>query len=336
MKISNETKVGILAIVALTLLILGFNFLKGKNLFEKSHNIYALVEDMKGLSRSNKVLLNGVEVGSVYDYKPTSDEIRSTVVTITLNQKIRIPANSTISVESNPLGATTLKINRGDTSYYRINNLAVKYLEVGDTLTTKPTLDLMGTLNSKLDPTLASVNSTLDTLKMTVSNINSIFDPATKSSLQHLIANLMVSSANLQQLLNAQTGSLAKSLNNMENFTGNLTKNNDHITKTMENMDAATAKFAALKLDETMNSLNGTISELQKLMAKANGNGSLGKLLNDPALYNNISATTIKLQTLLDDFRLHPKRYTGSIIFNRKDKTGPLTSPVPIDTLQKN
>lgn len=334
MKISNETKVGILAIAALTLLILGFNFLKGKNLFGKSHKIYAVFPNTEALEKASPVRIRGRNVGKVYDLQFTSEYADSIIVTITLSENVKIAKNSVAVVDATLLGTPFININPADISELRKTGKPIDWMEYGDTLKAFNVPGLMQKLDDKLDPTLATVNKTLDTLKMTVSNINSIFDPATKSSIQQLIANLMVSSANLQQMLNAQTGSLAKSLNNMETFTGNLNKNNEHINKTMENIDAATAKFAALKIDETVASLNGTVNELQKLMTKANGNGTLGKLLNDPGMYNNLNSTLIKVQTLLDDLRVHPKRYTGSIIFNRKDKTGPLTSPTEIDTLK--
>jgi phospholipid/cholesterol/gamma-HCH transport system substrate-binding protein len=111
-------------------------------------------------------------------------------------------------------------------------------------------------------------------------------------------------------------------------ITGNLAKNNDKITASLDHMEKATGKLANLKLDETVNSLQSAMNELKIAMAKANSkDGSLGLLLNDPKLYKNLESTTYKLNILLDDFRTHPKRYVNVSVFGKKDKTQPLTAP---------
>jgi phospholipid/cholesterol/gamma-HCH transport system substrate-binding protein len=335
MKISNETKVGILAVTSLVLLILGFNFLKGKSLFKKNKNIYVLVNDLKGLKKSNEVFLNGVLVGTVYDAQPLTDNIDNIIVTVHLTRNIKIPANSTATIDAALLGTVSMTLHRGDSNYFIRNAAAVKYLNVGDTLKSDNKPDMLGALTEKLDPTLLKVNGALDSLKMIIGNLNSVLDPNTKGNLQSVIANLLGSSVSLQKMLNTETGALAKTLNNTQSITANFAKNNEQINKTMQNIETATSKLANLKVEETITSLNKSIEQLNGLAAKANSkDGSLGKLLNDPELYNNLNSTVIKVQTLMDDLRLHPKRYTGNIIFNRKDKTGPLTSPTVIDSVK--
>lgn len=335
MKISNETKVGILAVTSLVLLILGFNFLKGKSLFKKNKNIYVRVNDLKGLKKSNEVLLNGLLVGNVYDAQPLTDNIDNIIVTVHMTRDVKIPANSTVTIDKELIGTISLSIHPGDSNYYIRNAVPVKYLSIGDTLKSDNKPDILGALTEKLDPTLLKVNGALDSLKMIIGNLNSVLDPNTKGNLQSVIANLLGSSISLQRMLNTETGALAKTLNNTESITGNFAKNNEQINKTMQNIEAATSKLANLKVEETITSLNKSIEQLNGIAAKANSkDGSLGKLLNDPGLYNNLNTTVIKVQTLMDDLRLHPKRYTGNIIFNRKDKTGPLTSPIVIDSVK--
>jgi phospholipid/cholesterol/gamma-HCH transport system substrate-binding protein len=135
-------------------------------------------------------------------------------------------------------------------------------------------------------------------------------------------------------LMDAQNSALSKSLANVNTITGNLAKNNDKVTKTLENVEVATAKFASLKLDETMAVLQTTLTELKSIMAKANSKeGSLGLLLNDPKLYKNLESTTYKLNILLDDLRTHPKRYVNVSVFGKKDKNTPLGAPLVDDTL---
>jgi phospholipid/cholesterol/gamma-HCH transport system substrate-binding protein len=133
--------------------------------------------------------------------------------------------------------------------------------------------------------------------------------------------------------LNAQSGALAQSLNNVNKFTGNLAKNNDTVTRILSNVEKATNKLANAKIDETLASLQGTMNELKGVVSKANSkDGSLGMLLNDPKLYKNLESTTYKLNILLDDFRTHPKRYVNVSVFGKKDKGQPLTAPLQDDS----
>ncbi len=101
----------------------------------------------------------------------------------------------------------------------------------------------------------------------------------------------------------------------------------------MSNVETATGKLAKLDLETTMTNLNSSITDLKSILAKANSDkGTLGLLMNDPKLYYNLNATSNKLNLLLDDLRLHPKRYVNVSVFGKKDKTGPLTVPLP-DTI---
>jgi phospholipid/cholesterol/gamma-HCH transport system substrate-binding protein len=137
--------------------------------------------------------------------------------------------------------------------------------------------------------------------------------------------------------LNDQSGALAKSLTNLNSFTGNLANNNDKITTSLNNLETATGKFANLKLDETLASLQGTINQLNDVVKKVNSkDGSLGLLMNDPKLYKNLENTSRSLNILLDDLRVHPKRYVNVSVFGKKDKSTPLTAPLADSTKGTN
>jgi phospholipid/cholesterol/gamma-HCH transport system substrate-binding protein len=159
--------------------------------------------------------------------------------------------------------------------------------------------------------------------------VGSMFDPRLKNNLGAIIANLAASTAQLQIMLNTQTGALAQSLKNVNEFTANLARNNEHVTKTLENVEKTTSGLAAAKIPETVESLQSTVNELKGTIAKMNSNnGSLGLLLNDKRLYQNLEGTTRSLNTLLDDLRMHPKRYVSISVFGKKDKSGPLMAPI--------
>ncbi|HQW44726.1 MAG TPA: MlaD family protein, partial [Chitinophagaceae bacterium] len=128
MKINNETKVGILTIVALTILILGFNFLKGKNLFDKSKKIYAVFQDMGSLEKSNEVKINGLPIGSVFDKREIDKDVSAIIITINLTRDINIPDNSVAYIGSGLVGASFIIIEKGDSK---------TFLKLGDTLKTR-------------------------------------------------------------------------------------------------------------------------------------------------------------------------------------------------------
>ena len=128
MKISNETKIGILAIVAIAFLVLGFNFLKGKNLFDKNDKLYAVFPKVTGLLNSNAVYLNGLQVGRVYDIKERTKNINDgIVVTINLSRDVNIPANSVTYISADIMGTASMIIEPGN---------AGQYLQDGDTINT--------------------------------------------------------------------------------------------------------------------------------------------------------------------------------------------------------
>jgi phospholipid/cholesterol/gamma-HCH transport system substrate-binding protein len=328
MKIANETKVGLMAVIALAGLILGFNFLKGSSLFQHSKKLYALFDNVDGMDVSNAVQIDGLTVGDISAMTETDKDLsRGVLVTITLKKDVRIPDNSVATLNPGIIQASTIVIAKGNSS---------TYLDNGDTLETKKKPNIISQIQQNIDPIVAKLNGTLTSLDSLIEVIGGMFDPRTKNNFSSIIANLAVSSAELQKLLNNQTGYLAQSLKNLNEFTANLSKNNDHITHTLDNLDRTTESLSTAKIPETIQNLNGTLSDLRAAIARINStNGSLGLLINDKRLYQNMEATTRSLNTLLDDLRLHPKRYVNISVFGKKDKSGPLTGPLPDSAASK-
>jgi phospholipid/cholesterol/gamma-HCH transport system substrate-binding protein len=332
MKISNETKVGVLAVVAILALVFGFNFLKGKKLFSKTPVFYAVFSDLGGLEKSNQVKIKGLTVGTVYDIRPINKEVDSVVVEIHMDRDVNIPADSRAFISASLVGASSIVIEKGNQR---------TFYNFGDTLSTRLDAGLIGDLKSQLSPTITRVNTAVDSLTQVLGSINAIFDPNTNNNLRTLIAHLTVSSAHLQNLLNSQTGSLAKTLDNMNQVTGNLAANNPAITRSIQNIETTTSNLAKADIPATVEQLRGTIGEMrgtveqlktsvQKINSK---DGSLGALLNDRKLYDQLNRVGLSLEILADDIRVHPKRYVNISLFGGKNKGEPLTSPTPKDTV---
>lgn len=328
MKISNETKVGALTAIAITLLILGFNFLKGKTLFKSGNFLYAKYTDSKGIMVSNSVFVNGFQVGSVYDIENADKNLSAIVIAIKLKDKYNIPTNSVASIKENPLGSSSISITLGTDP---------SYLQPGDTLLTAASPGLLGDVMKTLGPVGDQVKFTLRSLDSVLKNINTIFDPTTKNNMQQVIANinrttasLAVSSASLQTMLNQQTGVITASMNNVNRFTKNLSDNNEKVTRTLSNVEKTTDNLAKADIQGTVARLKDAVETLNTILAKVDSKeGTLGKLMNDKALYDNLSNTIRSANILMDDLRVNPKRYVNISVFGKKNTKAPLTEPLP-------
>jgi phospholipid/cholesterol/gamma-HCH transport system substrate-binding protein len=324
MKISNETKVGVLTIIALTLLIIGFNFLKGRDLFNKSTKLYAIFTDLGSLEKANDVKINGLPIGKVYELNEVDPEVSAIRVTITLKKNVKIPVNSIAYISAGLLGSSYIIIEKGD---------ANTFLKNGDTIHTRIDPSFLTDFREQLNPTLVKVRNALDTVNVVLKNINRIFDNETKNNLQQTIANLADASNSLKSLLKDDGSPLIKTLHNANAVAENLKKNSDSITAVISNAKKITSNLAELNLQHTIDSVHSVLTELKNTMAKVTSKeGTLGALISDRQLYNKINDAILSAEILMDDLRTHPKRYVNISVFGKKDKSGPLTSPAKKDT----
>jgi phospholipid/cholesterol/gamma-HCH transport system substrate-binding protein len=318
MKISNETKVGALTAVAITVLILGFNFLKGKSVSGKE--VYAVFPNVEKLVTSNPVFINGLQVGKVTNLQEKDKNMSGIVVTITLTKDLNIPRNTVATLNSELLGTTGVILHLGN---------GTSYLKEGDTLRTERSMGMTDKLQQSIDPAIDNVNKTLLSLDEVIQKLNTILDPNTRNNLQGIITNLAVSSQSLQQLLNTETGMLAKSIGNLHSITADFKRNGPKLDSTFTNLQTATDKLSKAKIAETIESMQRTMARLETGIAKIDSKeGTVGLLLNDRQLYDEVRRTNRSLTILLDDLRVNPKRYINISLFGPKDKKGPLKSPI--------
>nr|WP_303626664.1 MlaD family protein [Ferruginibacter sp. HRS2-29] len=304
--------------------------MKGKKLFSKSTTLYGVYGNVQGLQNSNPVIINGLQVGTVYKIS-TDKDISRIKVEFNITKDINIPNNSVAMIKPNPIGTTSVEIRLGD---------AKAFLQSGDSIFTEANAGVFNDILKKVNPVLFEVQKAVSSLDTLIININSVIDPRTKGNIASTFENLktisnsmITSTAYLEKLLNAETGALAKTLQNMNSVTGNLAANNEKVTSVMTNLDKTTTKLSQLDLQRTLNSLDSTINSLQKIVATVDSkDGTLGKLINDPTLYQNLASTGNKLNLLLDDIRTNPKRYVSISVFGKKAKGDPLVVPTP-DTL---
>ncbi len=334
MKINNETKIGIMALVSIALLVIGFNFLKGTGLFKKETHIYARYQDVQGLVSSNPVMINGMQVGRIANLDGGKD-MKAITVTVSLTKDVNIPSNSLAVINPNLLGSPTMEIQLGD---------AHTYLKSGDTLLTTLSGGAFDEAMKLINPVLYEVRNAVKSLDSVLTTITGVFDTHTKNSIKSMLDNLnlasasfVVTSESLKKIMDTQNGALAKSLNNVNSFTANLNSNNNTLDSILDNTKKFSKNLSSVDLTKTLDTLNVAIKNFKQSSEKINSkDGSLGLLLNDKTLYNNLEATTNKISILLDDIRVHPRRYVNFSVFGKKDKGNYITAPLQDDTLKNS
>lgn len=331
-KVSNETKVGALTAITITLFILGFNFLKGKNPLKKAKYLYAKFESSEGLVPSNPVVIKGLTIGKVYATSPADESMSAVLVTIRMTEEVNVPVNSVAQIKSNPLGTPSIEIVRGD---------AKTFLQPGDTLLSVSTPGFFGSIFDKLGPTQKAMDKLLTSLDSVAGKISKTITPAAQANVQEVLSNLAKATAELNTtiksvnaLMDEQNGAITKTAKNLETVSTTLADNKDKITTITDNLAKTSQKLAELDLQKTLDELAATMQSLQATLAKLNSSdGTMGALLNDKKLYDNLNSTVNSMNILLQDLRLNPKRYVNVSVFGKKNKTEPLMKPLAEDSV---
>ncbi len=323
MKVSNETKVGSLTIITLTVLILGFNFLKGKDLFNKSKKVYAVFPSIGSLSKSNDVRINGFNIGKVYDLNSIDKDVTGVVATILLSRDVNIPVDSKAIISSTLVGSSFMTIEKGNEK---------TYLKNGDTLLTRMKENFLDDVQSQFKAIAIKIQGTTDTLNIVLNSLNGVINSNAKNNLHEALAKLNTATTSLNDLLD-KNGALAKTFANANDITSELKKSTDNITKTFINTKIASEKLATLDIKPVLDNLNTTILQLKSIATKLQSNdGTLGSLLNDKKMYGRINDAIESLQTLSAEVREHPRRYVNLSIFGKKDNGDYLTKPLKKDS----
>lgn len=309
MKIRNETKVGILAAFAIALLIIGYNFLKGNSIFSSQTTLFARYTRVDGLAVSKPILINGFQIGRVA--KLQLEPGGTILATLSINDKYDIPKNSTARLEATDLlGSKAIIMELGnskdmaDDGYVLNGNVEKGLMDQVEPIQKKAELII-----GKMDSILTSVNSILNP------NFQKSVDKSFMS-IAGTLASLENTSKNVDKLVGSEGSRVQAIFANVESITANLKDNNKKINDILANINTVTDKFAATNFKETLDKANSAIADLQSVISGVkNGKGSLGLLLNDEKLYNNLNDASKNLDALMIDLKANPKRYVHFSVF---------------------
>ncbi|TNJ46616.1 MCE family protein [Tamlana fucoidanivorans] len=293
MKVTREVKTGILVILGIALFIVGFNYLKGQNLLDSS-NIYYTEFEYNALSKSSAVTVKGNVVGKIKDIAYDYDSGK-TRVTFAVNSQLKFSKNSRVKLyETGLMGGSALAILvENDGEIAQSGDVIQSYVEPG----------LVTSLSKNFSGISSELNSTLRATDTLLISMNELVKDNSEKGLKATIAEL--------------NGALKSLKYTSNSVNGLLNKNDENIAAILENFKNTSADLAALseelknaEIGQTVTSLNKTLQTLNSVLAgMEKGEGSMGKLLKDEALYNNLQGASQELEALLRDIKLHPKRY---------------------------
>jgi len=309
MKISNETKIGVLTAIAIAILILGYSFLRGNDVFASSNKFYAIYKSVDGLSVSKPVLVNGFQIGRVSKMRLRQDG--TTVVELKIDHQYKVPSNTLAKlVSTSLLGDKAIVFDYGNSNTFAEDNDTLK-------------ADIQGSLAESLQPIQMKAENLISKLDSTLGAINKILNPNFQKNIDRSFLSIANSLQTLEgttkkvdALIANQTGHIDAILGNAETVSSNLKNSTANLTGITANFNKVSSDIANSNIKQTLDNANKAMAELQATMSKINNNkGSLGLLLNDDKLYNNLADVTRSMDSLFVDLKANPKRYVHFSVF---------------------
>jgi len=293
MKISKEVKAGFVSIFAIAMLVWGINYLKGTNLFFKSTSVYAIYPKVPGLAVSSPIIIHGVQSGVVDNIYFHPDKSSRVIVNLNISESgLRIPKNSIADLISTDfMGGKAIGLKLGDSP---------DELKDGDTIQSHSEVSVLKDFSEQILPIKDKAEDMMDSLMLTASSFrmlakkfDNIFDDKRQRDLQHAISNLNNVMLSYEKL--------AKDMNSMMNST---------LKPTIRKYGELADTLQALELHQTLASAQSALNNMSAVMEKMNnGEGTMGKLMNNDSLYNNLNGAALQMEELLEDIKLHPNRY---------------------------
>lgn len=317
LKLKRQYSIALMVISGIALLIFGLNYLKGKDLFQSGDMDHAVYTDVSGINDATPVLFHGFKVGQVIGSDMLADGSGRIAVSFIIHEKrLQLTKDTKAELFSVDLFSRGVRITLGTGAP----------AASGDTLASGAELSLTESVGAQIDPLKRKAETMLASVDSVLTAVQAMLNPGARRDIDASFTNLRATLENinsttrqLDQLIAKESHRISSILDNADKVGANLAANNQHISNVLANMDSASAAFANGRLERMMADLEGTSTEIKGLMtALKNGQGTMGKLMSDDSLYNNLNAATRQMDLLMEDLRLNPHRYLS--IFGRKDK----------------
>ena len=322
---SKEIKVALLAIVAIAALVLGYNFLRGSNLLSSDRTYYTVYPKVEGLNVGAMVVLNGIKIGQVKTMELQPDKGNTVRVAISINKDVKVGDSTTASLGGTLLGSKGITLTLGPDS---------RKFSGGEEIRTVTPTSITDAFQAKALPVL-------DTVGATLSHINGFLNKDAQTNIKSTLLGARASTEALQKLIESNQ-------RNINQITTNLAQMSVALNKTTGKLDRIAVNFSQLSdslktapVGPALRRLNATMAEAQTTVAGLNRalsdkKSSMGKLLNDSALYNNLNATAASSNNLLVDLKANPKRYVHFSVFGGGSKEKKTKTEVETTTTKPN
>lgn len=330
MKISKEVITGFITVAAIGLLVAGVNFLKGNSFFGGDEVYYSYFSNSGQLAASSPVTLNGVTIGRVMTVENVATSDPNRVVKISFNiqdEAIKIPKGSTVEIGSLDL------FNKGIMLRFN-SDLSKGYHKTGDELRGIVASDMMSQVKNYADPISQKLQAMMTSIDKVVNDVSAFWDTTATSEIEGSLKEVKIAikkfgnaADQIEGLVIDERQKLSRILSNVETITINLKKSNDNVKDIVGNVKQITDDLVTADFKGVIDKAKNTLSSINSVLEQAkSGEGTLGKLLGDETLYNELVKTNHELQNLVNDIQIHPERYIHFSVLGSKTKGVPLTT----------
>ncbi len=300
-QLKKEYKAALFGITTIILFIWGYNFLKGKDILKHYNTYYAVFDNVEGISNSTPVKMRGLVIGSIQEMH-FRDTDRKIVLKVNIDKEYFIPQDSKIKISGlGLLGEKNLEMELG---------FSPEPAKDGDTLQSVASggfTDILGNTQTQVEELIVKTNALM-------TKLNETFSAANQKNLGVLLDNLARTTDELNKLSSETRMMLAENRRGIKNTLS-------HMEKTSENIHSVSEQLTQADYRKILNNLTESTENLKNILENLNqGKGSMGKLMKDEKLYENLNATLESLDALLKDLQAHPKRYVHFSMFGKKDK----------------
>ncbi|MBU3927445.1 MAG: MCE family protein [Bacteroidetes bacterium] len=307
--------IGLSFIVALVLFIWGFNFLKGNDIFGKETVYFSEYYQVNGLVNANPVMINGLRVGKVKDIYFNPDMSGRIIVSFTLSNDFPVPVNSVARIFSSDLmGSKAIDLVLGDSKQFALD---------GDTVKSQVEAGLMAEVNAQVQPIKKKAEDLLASMDTLVVAFQSIFNESARDNLKESFNNIRMTFENLENatgnidnLVVTESGRISSILIRLDSLALILSQNKQNFNQIISNFKLISDSLAQSDIPATFSNINTTLADMQKLLSSIEqGKGTLGQLMVNDSLYNQLNNSAASLDSLLKDIRENPKRYVKFAVF---------------------